>query len=121
MTMKISRSINSWHSANAFLTRNKANVERRTVPGIRSTSLVRMPGDAIAVIYHATAVVVYYRTGGIVLNSGGFTTRTTVSRINVFASQNLCIRKGKIIFPNKTIFVDGAKIGLPVQADLLSA
>ncbi len=57
----------------------------RTVPGIRSTRVERITESAIALIYHGTRVVTYLNNGTFVLQSGGWHTNTTKTRINDYS------------------------------------
>lgn len=53
----------------------------------RSTRIVRnsgVPGDSIHLKLHDTYIITWYADGRIVLNSGGWRTVTTKSRINEF-------------------------------------
>jgi hypothetical protein len=49
-----------------------------------NTYLMRRGANTIAVMLHATDVVTYHRDGRIVLNSGGWQTPTTKSRLNAY-------------------------------------
>lgn len=51
------------------------------VPSIRDTLIIRY-GDELHVKYHQTSVIVFLSNGDIRLNSGGWRTTTTKSRIN---------------------------------------
>lgn len=59
--------------------------EYRTVPSIRSTTVEKLNEDAIALRYHGTNVVTYYRNGDCALRSGGWHTVTTKARINDYS------------------------------------
>lgn len=89
--------LGSYDAANQFL----GNKESRNWPSIRDTRIHRTIGGnfrgygyeceyranaepVIAVRYHDTDVVLYYADGRIELNSGGYKTFTTKSRINDF-------------------------------------
>jgi hypothetical protein len=54
----------------------------RRIPGIRSTSIQRLDDERIALIYHETNVVPWYKNGDVCLNSGGHRTKTTKKRMN---------------------------------------
>ena len=54
----------------------------RNVRGKRSTQVVRLGPDEIALRYHGTSVVTWHRNGDVVLRSNGFRTVTTKARIN---------------------------------------
>lgn len=54
----------------------------RRIPGIRSTSIQRLDDERIALIYHETNVVPWYKDGSIRLDSGGYRTLTTKKRMN---------------------------------------
>lgn len=58
---------------------------RRHIGAGRSTWIERRSDVAIAVRYHGTDVVTYYRNGSIELRSGGHHTVTTKRRINQFS------------------------------------
>ena len=114
--------ITSWLTADTFLrSRNGTTLPCRRVRGIRSTTLVRLPGEAIAVKYHGTAVVIYYRTGGIMVTSGGFKTKTTKARINRFASENVHSRRFVWYFGNGDLFVDNVILGTIRQRSFVFA
>jgi len=53
----------------------------KSVPSIRDTAVVRYGGE-LHIKYNATSVVVFLPNGDIRLNSGGWRTNTTKSRIN---------------------------------------
>jgi len=59
------------------------NYSNRKLRNMRSTSVVPQP-DGTAVYYHSTAVVLRRNDGRFVLNSGGYQTSTTKTRINQF-------------------------------------
>ena len=95
---------------------------RRTVPGIRSTYVEKLDSGRIAVFYHATPVVTYHANGAIVLNTGGFRTSTTKSRINTFANVNV-FQKNFVWYLNPhTEFCDLVNVGKsePQQNKLFS-
>ena len=52
------------------------------IPGIRSTSIQRLDNKSIALVYHDTNVVTWYKDGSIQLDSGGYRTLTTKTRMN---------------------------------------
>lgn len=68
----------NFNAAETFL--SKRNV--RNVKGKRSTQVVRLSPDEIALRYHGTSVVTWHRNGDVVLRSNGFRTVTTKARIN---------------------------------------
>lgn len=113
--MKTQLTIKTWAMADAFLTRAKKKILTRKVPNIRSTVLQRLPGGGIAVKYHGTAVVVMYKTGGYLLNSGGYRTSTTKRRINTFSPARVYQRKRVWYLDSGEIFVDGVRIGMLLQ------
>ena len=53
----------------------------KSIPSIRDSAVIRY-GDEIHVKYNATSVVVFLANGDIRLNSGGWRTVTTKTRIN---------------------------------------
>lgn len=69
---------NNFNKADTFLGKRPA----RNVRGKRSTQVVRLGPDEIALRYHGTSVVTWRRNGDVVLRSNGFRTVTTKSRIN---------------------------------------
>ncbi len=48
------------------------------------TWLERISENEIAVVYHATSVVQYFKDGSVKLNNGGWATPTTKRRINLY-------------------------------------
>lgn len=69
---------NNFNKADTFLGSKAA----RTVKGKRSTQVVRLSPDEIALRYHGTSVVTWRRNGDVILRSNGFRTVTTKARIN---------------------------------------
>lgn len=59
-----------------------------------STYMVYVDGrNAIAIVYHGTAVVVHHRDGSFTLDMGGFNTPTTRRRINQYSPASVYQRK----------------------------
>jgi hypothetical protein len=54
----------------------------------RSTRLVRVDVSTIAVRYHRTNIVTFCADGNVILNSNGYRTSTTKSKINEYAPRN---------------------------------
>lgn len=71
----------NFNQAETFLSRKSV----RTVKGKRSTQVVRLSSDEIALRYHGTSVVTWHRNGDVVLRTNGFRTVTTKARINAAA------------------------------------
>jgi len=69
---------NNFNKADTFLGSKAA----RTVKGKRSTQVVRIGPDEIALRYHGTSVVTWHRNGDVTLRSNGFRSVTTKRRIN---------------------------------------
>jgi len=108
----------NYQTANKFLTepRNKASKKIAN-----NTCLVRESQDEIAVKLHDTNVVTFHKDGSIVLNSGGWKTVTTKSRINQYNDKvNIgqvnsvwyvhFNRDGRYYGKSELIFQDGMKI-----------
>ncbi len=70
--------LNTYSTMAAFL----GSKDKRAVPSVRSTVVVRVAADAVAVRYHGTDVVTAYGNGSFRLDSGGYATATTKARIN---------------------------------------
>lgn len=80
--------MNSYADANAKLgSRSTRKLDYRTY-------LERRSNDSIAVRFWETDVVTYFADGTIALNSGGWRTPTTKSRINEYAPVNVWQEKG---------------------------
>ena len=60
-----------------------------------NTTLHRIDADSIAVQLHATNVVTYHRDGRIILNTGGWRTSTTKTRLNDYSPARISQRKGE--------------------------
>ena len=60
-----------------------------------NTYLVEIDAHAIAVRLHATNVVTYHRDGRIILNTGGWRTSTTKTRLNDYSPARISQRKGE--------------------------
>lgn len=58
------------------------SLEGRALPGVET--YLQRKGEDIAVVYRGTAVVTFKPDGAVVLNSGGWETATTKSRINQY-------------------------------------
>ena len=69
---------NNFFAAESFI----GNHPARNVRGKRSTQVVRLSPDEIALRYHGTSVVTWKRDGDVVLRTNGFRTLTTKARIN---------------------------------------
>ena len=54
----------------------------RPVKGKRSTQVVRLDPDTIALRYHGTSVVTWKRDGDVILRTNGWHSVTTKARIN---------------------------------------
>jgi len=82
--------IKTYESASDYL----GTKESRPLPG-RSTRLMRMSDICIVVRYHSTNVVSYYKSGEIVLDTGGWWTVTTKARLNEYAPVRVSQRDGE--------------------------
>ncbi len=114
--------IHNWITALSFIQRGR-NYAARTIPGIRSTSVVMRDPDGIAVRYHETDVVTYHRVGWndeeyVTLNSGGWRTVTTKARMNeygpvpIWQRDGLWYVGGRVPGPDTgALFFDGIQIG----------
>jgi hypothetical protein len=69
---------NSFQAAETFL----SNKSARPVKGKRSTQVVRLSPDEIALRYHGTSVVTWNRNGDVILRTNGWHSVTTKARIN---------------------------------------
>jgi hypothetical protein len=72
--------MHTYEEASAYLGRK----QDRPLTG-RSTRLIRRGSASIAVRYHATDVVTYHDDGRTILNSDGYQTSTTKSRMNDYS------------------------------------
>lgn len=82
-----------------------------------NTWMERLGNGSIAVILHSTAVVVIHPDGTFTLDSGGWQTVTTKSRINEFSPAGLFQKKGTWYvadgsFDRLVEFYDGMKVRL---------
>jgi hypothetical protein len=59
-----------------------------------NTALERRDNGTIAVRLHNTDVVVFHPDYRVVLNSGGFKTKTTKDRLNSYSGHRVYVRKG---------------------------
>lgn len=82
MVWNNSTGIKSFETAAAYLERGRCK-DDRPLPGKSTRLQYRANGD-IAVKYHKTDVVTYKPNGDIILNSGGYRTMTTKSRMNEY-------------------------------------
>jgi len=76
---------NTWEGADAYLRASNRGrgMEQRKIGN--NTVLIRRTHDTIAVRLHGTDVVTYHRNGTMHLNTGGYDTVTTLSRIHHFS------------------------------------
>lgn len=107
--------IKNWKDAHNYLL-------TRACVDTANTSLCRMPFGEIRVMFYDTAIVTYHQDGRVLLNSGGFRTPTTKSRINqftdilVFARDYAWfVRAGSGL---ELPFTDGMNVGSPDNAFL---
>ena len=84
--------MNTYQEADEFLGRGRSH-DHRPLAG-SATSLERRSNDTIAVRYHETDVVTYHRDGGVVLDSGGWTTHTTKARMTEYSPVSIFQRNG---------------------------
>jgi len=95
----------TYHDAAEYLGRKTS----RPLPG-PSTRIERRDDDRIAVRYHQTDVVTYHDDGRIVLDSGGYQTATTKTRINDYAPVSLWQRRGNWFLNDGEPFADGVTL-----------
>jgi len=98
--------MNTYAQLDAFL----GTRAQRTVPGIRSTVVVRR-GTSIAVCYHNTDVVTHHVDSSFNVNSGGFRTATTKSRINAFSTARVYQKNFEWFVADGIPFVEGIVVG----------
>jgi len=114
------KEITNYYQAEQFLSKDR-NKTRRAVSSLRATQLERLDENSIAVYYHNTPVLTYFSDGRLVLNSGGWRSQTTKSRINefsdvyVYAGENVIFGKSSwVLCSNFTYerveFFDGIEI-----------
>lgn len=72
-----------------------------------NTYLETIDKDTFGVRLHATVVVAIHRNGTYTLDSGGWQTPTTKSRINDYGPCNVYQSKGIWYLPNNQVFADG--------------
>lgn len=60
-----------------------------------NTVVRRISPDCVAIVLHRTPIVRFYANGSIVLNSGGWRTTTTKSRINQFSPVRVFSHNGE--------------------------
>jgi hypothetical protein len=75
-----------------------------------NTHLERLTENSIGVKLHSTHVVVYFKNGTTVLNSGGYKTVTTKDRMNKFSSAQVYQTKGEWFVNDKVPFKDGMTV-----------
>lgn len=90
-----------------------ANRDRKKIAN--NTYLERLPSGSIGVKLHATYVVVIHADGTYTLNSGGWRTVTTKSRINQFSPAYVYQDDGEWYvndggFGNRVAFEDGMRV-----------
>jgi hypothetical protein len=130
--MKIWEASNLVHdfpSAEAFL----GEREHRAL--CNNTVLHRLDADAIAVRLHETDVVTYHRDGTFTLNTGGWHTLTTMSRINDFTPVGINVYRESFVpyigqhdsldvrWVGRVELVDGIRVddlGRPVEETCLA-
>jgi len=69
--------------------RTRASRDYRKIA--HNTTLERLDSERIGVRLHATVVVTFYRSGAVVLDSGGWQTVTTKERINRYLAPGLSL------------------------------
>lgn len=74
-----------------------------------NTTLRRVDGYRFAICLHSTDVVEICMDGNYILNSGGWRTVTTKSRINQYSPIGVCQKKG-VWYINDQPFRDGMRI-----------
>ncbi len=118
--------IHNWITALSYIQRGR-NRTARTVPSIRSTSVV-MRGDngpdgpdAVAIRYHETDVVTYHRDGPAILDSGGWRTATTKTRMCDYGPVPVWQERGLwYVGGTGAIYFDGIQID-PATGAILNA
>lgn len=94
------------------------------------TTAVPRDGNPLVVTYHATDVVIIRADGGRQLNSGGYSTRTTLRRINKYADLEIYQKGGAwyvpwgdsvypftdnmVLYPDRVVDAEGAEVA-PVE------
>lgn len=71
----------TWQELDAIL----GNRNRKMVPSVRATQIIRRSATVIAIRYHETDVVRVHQDGTYELNTAGFRTVTTKARINQYS------------------------------------
>lgn len=83
-----------------------------------NTYLIRLDGGGLAIRLHQTDIITINSDGSYTLNSGGWLTLTTKSRINEFSPASINQNKGVWYFADGSLFTDGVIVGsdgLPVD------
>ncbi len=115
--------IHNYITALSFIQRGR-NPTARTIPGIRSTSVVMREPDAIAIRYHETDVITYHRAGWneedyTTLESGGWRTVTTKDRMCNYGPVPVWQRAGLwYVGGTGAIYFDGIQVNTATGAIL---
>lgn len=86
------------------------NKDKRTIPSIRSTQVIRRSADMIALRYHETDVILAREDGRVILDSGGWRTLTTKERMCAFGPCNVSQVRGVWylkFWEREYVFADG--------------
>lgn len=88
----------------------------KVIQGKKATKVIRLSKDEIALVYHKTNVVTWNKNGDVTLDSGGYDTSTTKSRMNagshfyIYQSRHKWFVSALVEgygFPQDLVFKDG--------------
>lgn len=99
----------------------KIKLNGRQSKKLGHNTYLQQRAGGIAVMLHETDIVLYRPNGQTVLNSGGYMTKLTRDRLNLFGPIPIRQEKGQWIIGPDTAFFDGMVIGNVNGKDIVFA